>query len=562
MLGTPTIARLATLCRRAPRRLIGLPIVVFSVTLVPAASAQAAPYTRLGCGLRARRRERAVGLCAVLGALGLMLVAPPVWATFPGANGKIAFTAGRSLSVMNPDGSGQTPLSTEDRGFGNVAAAFSADGSKILFTRSSGGLANSDGIFVMNADGSQQTRLTSASDAIVERPVFSPDGSKIAFSSAPFLGPDIVWGSTFGPPAIYVMNADGSGQTRLGDASMGGYEPVFSPDGSKIAFTSNRDEQENRTGISVMNADGSAPTRLTAAVNHESDRLASFSPDGSKIAFTRGGYDIANGIDVKKLDEIYVMNADGSGQTRLGGGSSLGYGPVFSPDGSKIAFSSTRDDGSIAQVYVMNADGSAPQRLTNVGTNTGGAIVTDWAAVISSGPGVLAPGAPGTTPARCPAPTSSSVRCYRNQQGRLVMAGTALDERFVGTDAGDDIVAFAGNDIVAALGGDDVVYGGAGNDRLVGGTGNDVLKGNSGDDSLAGVAGNDRLRGDDGNDILSGGAGRDHLTGNAGLDRLSGGAGGDRLSGGPARDRLKCGPGRDQALSTRGDHVARDCEHR
>jgi TolB protein len=505
------------------------------------------------CGLRAKRRERAVGMCAVLGAIGLALVAPPAWAAFPGANGKIAFTASRSVSVMNPDGSGQTPLFTDARN-GNVSA-FSADGSKIVFTSSGAG---SGGIFVMNADGSQQTRLTSAGDARVGAPVFSPDGSKIAFSSAPLLGYDLS-GSLFGPSVIYVMNADGSGQTRLGDARSVGYGPVFSPDGSKIAFTSTRDEYGYNTGISVMNADGSAPTQLTATVDNVSDRLGSFSPDGSKIAFTRGGFYMAN--------EIYVMNADGSGQTRLGGGSSLGYGPVYSPDGSKIAFTSGRDVGPSADVYVMNADGSAPQRLTAVGAGTDidslyGAIVTDWAAVISTGPGVLAPGAPGTTPARCPTPTSPSVRCYRNQRGRLVMAGTALDERFVGTDAGDDIVAFAGNDIVAALGSDDVVYGGPGNDRLVGGTGNDVLKGNSGDDSLAGVAGNDRLRGDDGNDILSGGAGHDHLTGNAGLDRLSGGAGGDRLSGGPARDRLNCGTGRDRALNTRGDHIARDCERR
>ncbi|MEJ7862325.1 MAG: Calx-beta domain-containing protein, partial [Pyrinomonadaceae bacterium] len=222
----------------------------------------------------------------------------------------------------------------DNQGIGTIRQQLNNSG-KIAFTSVRDG---NEEIYAMNADGSEQTRLTNNA-AADGSPAFSPDGSKIAFAS-----------DRDGNAEIYVMNADGSGQTRLTNNAAGDVYPAFSPDGSKIAFSSSRD---GNFEIYVMNADGSGQTRLTN--NAQTDYDPAFSPDGSKIAFTsaRDGN-----------DEIYVMNADGSGQTRLTNNAQTDYQPAFSPDGSKIAFASARDGGN-AEIYVMNADGSGQTRLTN-----------------------------------------------------------------------------------------------------------------------------------------------------------------------------------------------------
>ena len=95
--------------------------------------------------------------------------------------------------------------------------------------------------------------------------------------------------------------------------------------GNKITFVSNRDGMA--TEIYVMNADGSNQTRLTS--NTADDHFPSFSRDGSKITFAS---------DRDGNHEIYVMNADGSNQTRLTNNPADDFFPSFSGDGSKIAF--------------------------------------------------------------------------------------------------------------------------------------------------------------------------------------------------------------------------------
>ena len=144
------------------------------------------------------------------------------------------------------------------------------------------------------------------------------------------------------------MNADGSNQIQLTSSTRGGFNPAWSPDGTKIAFAS------IGTGIDVMNADGSNRTTLVEGGVWVLDS-PSWSPDGTKIAFTSGD---------SFSNQIVVMNTDGSARKQFDGYND--YGPVWSPDGTKIAFTRLLDDSfRSADIYVINADGSNPINLTS-----------------------------------------------------------------------------------------------------------------------------------------------------------------------------------------------------
>jgi Tol biopolymer transport system component len=124
--------------------------------------------------------------------------------------------------------------------------------------------------------------------------------------------------------------------------------PAWSPDGSKLAFVSNRAGLQG--DIWVMNAGGGAPTNLTN--NAAVEDSPAWSPDGSMIAFRRV---------VGAQSEIFVMDAGGGGQTNIT--TAQDDAVVWSPDGSKIAFRTNRD-GNL-EIYTMNADGSSPTNLTS-----------------------------------------------------------------------------------------------------------------------------------------------------------------------------------------------------
>lgn len=153
---------------------------------------------------------------------------------------------------------------------------------------------------------------------------------------------------------IYVMDADGGGQTRLTENPGEDYQPAWSPEGTRLAFVSTRD---GNAEIYVMNADGSGQTRLTN--NTASDLSPKWAPNGSQIAF------ITNRVG---NDEIYLMNADGSNQTDLTNNPADDASLSFSPNGLMIAFASTREDG-LFHIYTMSADGNAVTRLTSVAGN-------------------------------------------------------------------------------------------------------------------------------------------------------------------------------------------------
>jgi len=216
-------------------------------------------------------------------------------------------------------------------------------------------------IYVMKADGSNQTRLTT--DRWVDtEPAWDPTGGRIAFSSDRdsylSVSDEFVYERVF-EFEIYVMDADGSGQTNLTNSQGSDTEPAWSPDGSQIAFQSTRDGNHE---IYLMQADGSGQVNLT---NHPADDAAPvWSPDGSKIAFHSSRTGDFN---------IYLMEADGSGLVQLTDSSDWDIEPAFSPDGRYLAFYSRRDRNF--EIYVMNVDGSCQERLTYDGDFDG---FPDW----------------------------------------------------------------------------------------------------------------------------------------------------------------------------------------
>ena len=194
------------------------------------------------------------------------------------------------------------------------------------------------------------------------------------------------------PANIWVMNANGSGRKvltphyRFASIERADSEPDWSPNGTEIAFTRSRQTTglhgapEPVTEIDVMNADGSSQTRLTRTTKN--DHSPTWSPDGKKIAFVRDRIlSKTPGSTPFPYGEVWVMKANGSGQTRLtqvaldvcnrntltGEGENLDASqPAWSPDGTKIAFTGIKPAYPCStEIYVMNADGSGQTRLTN-----------------------------------------------------------------------------------------------------------------------------------------------------------------------------------------------------
>jgi len=248
----------------------------------------------------------------------------------PISSNQIVFLRGGDIFLMDDDGANPVRLTSTSGEY--YSPALSPEGTRIAFVEDYSGYGSD--IFTMYLDGSGLTNVTNGQFVDqAAQPAWSPDGGRIVFTS-----------DREGSFAIHVMNADGSGLTRLTSGSSDHWSPSWSPDGSRILF-------EKDTEIFVMNADGSEQVNLT---NHpDSDGKPSWSPDATRILFQtyRDGD-----------REIYVMNADGSGQTNLTNDARQDFDPSWSPGGDRVVFGRQQDGDS--DVYVMSADGSGQTNLT------------------------------------------------------------------------------------------------------------------------------------------------------------------------------------------------------
>lgn len=285
----------------------------------------------------------------------------------------IAFAAsagdGSPADVFRANASGARVVNLTNSPDGEGSPSWSPDGSRIAFLRQVG---NEVHLFVMDADGTNAIDLNVVN---VSDPAWSPDGTKLAVFESKRGG------------NVFVVNSDGTGLMQVtnktcqqtAECGVTG-PPTWSPDGTRLTYSESFGIIGPPTSCFVIGVDGTNNTLVK-----DSCYTPAWSPDGSKIAFAGLGVRPDN-----MAGDILLMNPDGSETVDLSvvaGSEGTDTAPVWSPDGSQLAFLSNRNvleepSRPGYKIFIMNADGTGVRHVTLVSEFPGGTSRPTWSPVL------------------------------------------------------------------------------------------------------------------------------------------------------------------------------------
>lgn len=463
---------------------------------------------------------------------GLIFNVDPAWS--PDGSGiawrKVVDNSNDEIAVMNPDGSGQRRLTAD--GGRKTAPQWSSDSTRLLYAR------QGTGIHVVDV-GSGGTRPLTPQGAADILPRWSPDGGRIAFT-----GNDTIW----------VMNADGSGRRQVSGTR--GLGVRWSPDGTKLAFTGTRVFPEFgsrygpavRADVFVANVDGTGERRLTGPLDGgflgaADGSVPTWWPGGSRLFFLRAG------------PATYVMNADGSCETRFAPaltrlfepawkpGSAPGLAPVACAD-LRLRIEASTDAVGLKETILYRLTIENDGNLTATGLR---ARIAAAAPIALSAVGCTA-GAEFTCalPSLSPGQQSQLDVLASSPKAGSIKASAEVSAEPSDPDSASNVVEISTPVLPCTR------VGTMGNDAITGTPTRDLICARAGWDRINALAGNDMIDAGNGNDTIDAGKGADTILGQGGLDVI--------LARDGARDTIDCGTEKDLVLADRKDRIARNCE--